>query len=743
MPSPGRRIICIACACCASELVAGAYFGFASLSAHIVFWVLGGLLVLPAFVIADGLFTSSGFMETSIRTGVVAFALVVLCGLVLGATHLLARTPYVAAEALIVFWTALAVPRRTPSADDTRSSLPVPVLGLWIAIIAFVIGVGLSHSPFIAYDSLSYHLFFPARWLQAHRLSIIPTPFSDEAQAYQPGNGELWFLWLMLPFHGDVLARIGQLPFYLLGATTLYALARRLGATPVHATYAPTFFFITPTVVEQAVGANVDLINAVLFVTSLYLGIIAADRDRRRDWVLWGISLGLFLGTKYLALVYLPLLLLIPFVRGPRLRALWALPGIAALGLPWYLRNWLVAESPIYPATLTVAGVTVGQGAYTRHAMTLSFLHTTELRLLVVSAAHAFGATLFLFLLPAAALVVAAVVRRKAWWPAGFVLLVIVAMLPLCWFGVGDNADSRFLFPAVVTAASVLPLAFGQHRRLNAAVHGFYALGAAWILVGADTRLPVSVPWYMGDWLSLHGVIDRSFLFPFATLTVVAMVVARLASRRGWLSPATAALIGAAGVTLAIGAETWCVPARCDFLQIPSPHIRLNYLYGSRWIVANASPSTIAYTGDNLPYPLSGSHLANVVSYVNIDRHAEWRFHDYARAFRRAPVRESDPARLASSSGILVPSPQSNSPIDAPRPRFERMYGTREAWLGNLKARGIGYLFVSALGPYEIDNVWHNDQGFPIEDEWAKADPVAFRLAYENPDARVYEVHLP
>jgi hypothetical protein len=275
---------------------------------------------------------------------------VVLCGLVLGATHLLTRTAHVAAEAAVLFLTVLAWPRRTPLTRDTRSSLPVPVLGLWIAIIAFVIGTGVSHSPFIAYDSLSYHLFFPARWLQDHRLSIIPTPFSDAAQAYQPGNGELWFLWLMVPFHGDVLARIGQLPFYLLCGTTLYALAR--GATPVHAIYAPTFFLITPTVVEQAVGANVDLINAT----------------------------------------------------GP-----------------------------------------------------------------------------------------------------------------------------------------------------------------------------------------------------------------------------------------------------------------------------------ISNSGD----------------------------------------------------------------IDAPRPRFERMHGTREAWLGNLKARGIGYLFISALGPYEIDHVWHNAHGCPIEDEWATADPVAFRLAYENPDARIYEVRLP
>src|SRR6185312_15572436 len=107
-----------------------------------------------------------------------------------------------------------------------------------------------------------YHLFFPARWLQEHRLSIVATPFSDEAQAYAPGNGELFFLWLMIPFHGDLLARLGQLPFAVLGAIVLYALARRLGASRERAIYPPLFFLLSRPIVEQAIGANVDLVCA-------------------------------------------------------------------------------------------------------------------------------------------------------------------------------------------------------------------------------------------------------------------------------------------------------------------------------------------------------------------------------------------------------------------------------------------------------------------------------------------------
>jgi len=48
-----------------------------------------------------------------------------------------------------------------------------------------IVVVGLVQSPMTLYDSVSYHLVFPARWLQEHRLSIVQTPFSDLAQAYQ------------------------------------------------------------------------------------------------------------------------------------------------------------------------------------------------------------------------------------------------------------------------------------------------------------------------------------------------------------------------------------------------------------------------------------------------------------------------------------------------------------------------------------------------------------------------------
>ena len=140
-----------------------------------------------------------------------------------------------------------------------------------------------------------------------------------------------------------------------------------------------------------------------------------------------------------------------------------------------------------------------------------------------------------------------------------------------------------------------------------------------------------------------------------------------------------------------------------------------------------------------MPYPLVGGHLTNRVLYVNIDGHPAWRFHDYDRARRAGPLRPREGA-LATSSGVLVPAPSPRSRMDAVRPRYERMVGNRPAWLGNLKTLGVDYLFVTTLSAYEINYVWHNAEGFPVEDDWARSDPRAFSLVYENPQARIYRV---
>jgi hypothetical protein len=75
---------------------------------------------------------------------------------------------------------------------------------------------------------------------------------------------------------------------------------------------------------------------------------------------------------------------------------------------------------------------------------------------------------------------------------------------------------------------------------------------------------------------------------------------------------------------------------------------------------------------------------------------------------------------------------------EASRPRYERWEGNADAWIRNLRAAKVTHVFVSVLSAYEIEYVWHNSAGFPVEDEWARTDPRNFTLLFENGQVRVY-----
>jgi len=289
---------------CAASAGVGWLSGYRVIWPYLTFWSVSALAIATAWNLRSRLDLSPGLADAVITTTLLATAVIVACGLVLGALKRVTVNGFVVAQ-FAAFAGSMLLRRPAPAIEPgprVRGSAAI-VIGIIGALLITALAFAVTQAPFTLYDSLSYHLFFPARWLQEHALSIIPTPFSDEAQAYAPANGELWFLWLMLPFHGDVFARLGQVPFGLLAMVTLYALARRLGASPAHAIYPPAFFLLARPVLEQFVGADVDLICAAFFLVALWRGLVAIERDRPADWILWGIAVGLFAGIALLRLL--------------------------------------------------------------------------------------------------------------------------------------------------------------------------------------------------------------------------------------------------------------------------------------------------------------------------------------------------------------------------------------------------------------------------------------------------------
>jgi hypothetical protein len=282
--------------------------------------------------------------------------------------------------------------------------------------------------------------------------------------------------------------------------------------------------------------------------------------------------------------------------------------------------------------------------------------------------------------------------------------------------------------------------AFGAHRVWNAVLHGICLSIAAWMLVGMQTQIVIPGPWYFRDWFELSGVVSPNSVALVGLTTMALAVVWWMAGRSRWVVPLVAVLVGSTGTVLALGERTRCVPVWCDRLHVSDPFVRAGVAEVWGWMDGHVLDATVAYTGINLPYPLAGSHLTNRVVYVNIDGHADWRLHEYDRAYRAGRFEPVPPA-LAMASGELepVPMPQHPGPRDdASRPRYERLEGIPALWIHNLDVLGVDDVFVARLSAYEVDVQTHGPDDFPVEDGWMQADPAEFTLAFGNHDARVY-----
>src|SRR5262249_11110430 len=154
----------------------------------------------------------------------------------------------------------------------------------------------------------------------------------------------------------------------------------------------------------------------------------------------------------------------------------------------------------------------------------------------------------------------------------------------------------------------------------NAFVHGIYIVGMLWILIGVPFAIPASLPWFMDGWLALNGLLARPYVAWFGGVAALIGLGWWWGVRQPrWAVPLTASLCAASATVLAVGGERWCQPSRCEYLQPTSPYIRSNLIFAWRWIAENVTNTTVAYTGINLPYPLTGDRLTNRVIYVNTD----------------------------------------------------------------------------------------------------------------------------
>lgn len=665
---------------------------------------------------------------------------------------------------------AMAAWNRRPSSASPSESNAAPmswlrcsvvvmaiVLLCWVGLRQLVRGLVLPVLPIS--DAPIYHLYFAALWWKAGAVTMAPTPFGELAATYFPANGSLWFSWLMMGCESELLAKVGQWPFYAAGTLAVYVLARDLGAGAAAAAFPAVLWGTTQLCFWYSPIANVDLLYSAFYLCGAHFlfRLLAGDDDERMQAnhaLLFGLACGGALGTKTIALAFLPVLgivfgLWLTTTRRRLTTLLIATAGLLAPAAFWYVRNFLATGNPLTPLEVRLLGVTVFPGWYEKSAMMNSGYHlpVENWRLLLDRLTLVLDLRIgWIWPLVVAATMLGGVrlvftnrrdssqqVRRRPWLliVSGFISLTYAL---LYWFVLPYNSQERFLAPAL--GIGLAPLG----RCLNGRIWGqWLCLGlVAWHLLTPQWATQLHGPsenWMTATTTVLPVRLSLAEIALPASLALAALWTATASrraagrpnrGRRVALHSATAALIVLAGCVLA----GW--PLAANFAKDPRVAFYPPVDFGARmfpaWSTLEAATKTqggrVAYAGTNLPYYLFGSRFQNQVRYINVNAPAEWLLHDFHRS-------------------------QSRRPSADPYPQWHREAPQYDRWLQNLHEAEIDYLFVARENLHGRRVEAPGPAPFPIEHQWAQQHPEQFELIgpHALPDgvpwAWVYRVRKP
>jgi hypothetical protein len=329
-------------------------------------------------------------------------------------------------------------------------------------------------------------------------------------------------------------------------------------------------------------------------LTSLVGAFHFAEGPSRGRAVLLGLPLGLLAGTKYTGLMFVPPALAIVAFRLWETREvrtdsapIWRLLALAlvtalSVGGYTYLRNWVTAGSPLFPATIKVFGMTLFPGwrSLDRSMMEKSPEFAIAPLRFLTSRPDLWGPHFVFLLLPAVLIapLVAILLGKGRKWSEVLVLATPVFLYIVFLRLVPDHREIRYIFAAPALGALCL----------------------AWIVDrGLSPRFRAAAPALLGLSIALLAVRFYALVKSPTEVNGKSYLAGRLAES------AAAEFIEKAGV---------------------------------------GKPLRVAILGTNQPYLFMGNQLQNRVSYVPIHDGAGAEFYSW-RSPLDFPHRSLDPSR--------------------------------------------------------------------------------------------------
>jgi hypothetical protein len=557
--------------------------------------------------------------------------------------------------------------------------------------------------PELAWDGLTYHLTYPATWLQSGGFGRFEAGGVWEQYESFPKAGEALFFLAMLPFHADSFVHWINPPLWLGIAVAVRAAALRLGVARLGADVSAAVVIGCPALSAYVTPAYVEVPMTFALCVALAAALRASIVEDSGALTPMWLGLGLAAAIKLTALAYLPLGLLVTLFAmqalTPRRCAQatgWGLLLAAAVALPWYVHNLVQCGNPLYPAGLP--GASDGPAAGTlanlwavRESSVLSQAAVGDVLDHLAQppwrVRYPLGpGWLFLGALPICGVLSLWVWRsRRIKAPAllaalAFALTVVYAISP--WNGVFREANTRFLAPALV--AAVLSCAASSLRLQAWVGRALAVLGCSIVLLALGSAR------FVRDGI---GSVSAAFAVLLCGAFALALLRTALERKRRWHWIAITALgagFACAGLLQAVrDRDAHRHRAYADEVDL-HPGARSPEL----WRFVDSLPaSRIAFSVGDVNategwffYPLFGSRLQHSVRYVDIEAH------DEVACVRRGLIRDQP---------------------------------DEKAWRRRLVANRFDYLAIA---------------GRPLELAWADSDPARFHRVFSASNTAVYAI---
>lgn len=681
----------------------------------LIFLFINFIVAAAAFTITYRLLKKADFADSLICWFIFYFAQIVFTELVLGILGMLYLENVILINLSLLLIVRLVANKHPCSFDlkPVRDILPgllnskTLLLGACV-ILCFggvKIFINLINPPF-GWDSLNYHFTFPVEWLKHSNLNNPITIFDDPSPSYYPIGGGLFYLWLIFPFKSVFLADIGQLAFFILSFVAAYSISRKIDLSREFSFCAAILFCVIPNYFKQLQIAYVDVMVAALFLACLNCLFLLNREVSFKNMSVWSLAMGLFLGTKTIALPYAALLFL-PFIylAVKNINKIYlfiiSIFIITAMGGFPYLRNFMETGNPLYPLNLNLFGKVVLKGVIDGSSYRAHF-KITDYRLAKLLFHEGLGLQTLIFVLPSTllALPVAWIkIRKSLTFYMGYFLALPVLIYLVYRYAI-PLANTRYLYP-LLGVGVILGFYTAKNMKLPGKLINILS-----VLCFLSSMAELAKRQELVVSLILTVFLFLSFIFFRRHKLVISI-------RKPVLIP-----------FIAILAVISLILLQNDYIKNEYRRYTKMVKYSGfwpdatrawEWLNKNTKDDNIAYAGRPVPFPLYGTNFKNNVYYVSVNKTDPAKLHYFPDSRYTWNDDFLDLHKNLEAKG--------NYRADA----------DCSVWLSNLVKRKTDYLFIYSLHQTK-------DIIFPMEDNWARENPGKFFPVFVNPTIHIYKI---